>query len=115
MMLCLAHTAQAQIVFSTFKFKPTLLYYVKSLHLGFTCKGEKQVKYVKIEWCAVNEVGDVSTGMSPNLLLRKVSGTGPFSPGKKYKREAATAYIGVEKVHAMPVNICIEYMDGTDC
>lgn len=76
-MLCLAHTAQAQIVFSTFKFKPTLLYYVKSLHLGFICKGEKQVKYVKIEWCAVNE-------------------------------------IGVEKVHAMPVNICIEYMDGTD-
>lgn len=57
MMLCLAHTAQAQIVFSTFKFKPTLLYYVKSLHLGFTCKGEKQVKYVKIEWCAVNEIG----------------------------------------------------------
>lgn len=72
------------------------------------------MKYVKIEWCAVNEVGDVSTGMSPNLLLRKVSGTGPFSPGKKYKREAATAYIGVEKVHAMPVSICIEYMDGTD-
>ena len=65
MMLCLAHTAQAQIVFSTFKLKPTLLYNVKSLHLGFTCKGEKQVKYVKIEWCAVNEVGDVSTGMSP--------------------------------------------------
>ena len=114
MMLCLAHTAQAQIVFSTFKLKPTLLYNVKSLHLGFTCKGEKQVKYVKIEWCAVNEVGDVSTGMSPNLLLRKVSGTGPFSPGKKYKREAATAYIGVEKVHAMPVSICIEYLDGTD-
>lgn len=72
------------------------------------------MKYVKIEWCAVNEVGDVSTGMSPNLLLRKVSGTGPFSPGKKYKREAATAYIGVEKVHVMSVSICIEYMDGTD-
>lgn len=69
---------------------------------------------LKIEWCAVNEVGFVSKCMSPNLLLRKVSGTGPFSPGKMYKREAATAYIGVEKVHAMPVNICIEYMDGTD-
>ena len=77
MMLCFAHTAQAQIVFSTFKFKPTLLYNVKSQHLDFTC-------------------------------------TGSFLPGKKYKRDAATAYIGVEKVHAMPVSICIQYMDGTD-
>ena len=27
---------------------------------------------------------------------------------------ANAAFIGVEKVHAMPVSICIEYMDGTD-
>lgn len=109
-MMLVAHTANAQVVFSTFKLKPTLLYTSKALYVGFTCDGEKKVKYVKVEWCAVNEVGDVSVGMTPNLQLRHVSGTGPFDPGKKYKRVA----IGVEKVHAMPVSICIEYMDGTD-
>ena len=113
-MMLVAHTAKAQVVFSTFKLKPTILYTSKALHVSFTCDGEKKVKYVKVEWCAVNEVGDVSVGMTPNLQLRKVSSTGPFDPGKKYKRVANTAYIGVEKVHAMPVSICIEYMDGNE-
>lgn len=113
-MMLVAHTAKAQVVFSTFKLKPTILYTTKALHVGFTCDGEKEVKYVKVEWCAVNEVGDVSQGMTTGLQLRKVSATGPFKPGRKNKRAANTAYIGVEKVHAMPVSICIEYMDGTD-
>lgn len=47
-MLTIAHAAQAQVVFSTFKLKPTLLYTTKALHVGFTCDGEKQVKYVKV-------------------------------------------------------------------
>ena len=113
-MMAIAHAAKAQVVFSTFKLKPTLLYNVKALNVGFTCDGDKQVKYVKVEWCAVNDVGDVSVGMTPNLQLRNISGTGPFDPGKKYKRVADAAYIGVEKVHALPVSVCIEYMDGTD-
>lgn len=113
-MMIVANAAQAQVVFSTFKLKPTLLYTSKALYVSFTCDGEKKVKYVKVEWCAVNDVGDVSVGMTPNLQLRNVSSTGPFDPGKKYKRVATAAYIGVEKVHAMPVSICIEYMDGTD-
>lgn len=113
-MMTVAHTANAQVVFSTFKLKPTILYTSKALNVGFTCDGEKKVKYVKVEWCAVNEVGDVSVGMTPNLQLRKVSATGPFDTNKKYKRVANAAFIGVEKVHAMPVSVCIEYMDGTD-
>lgn len=113
-MMTIAHATQAQVVFSTFKLKPTLLYTTKALHLGFTCDGEKKVKYVKVEWCAVNEVGDVSSGMTPGLLLRTVSGTGPFAPSKKYKRMATAGYIGMEKVRALPVSISIEYMDGTD-
>ena len=113
-MMLVAHTANAQVVFSTFKLKPTILYTSKALHVGFTCDGEKEVKYVKVEWCAVNNVGDVSQGMTTGLQLRKVSATGPFKPGRKYKRVANAAYIGVEKVHEMPVSICIEYMDGTD-
>ena len=113
-MMLVAHAAKAQVEFSTFKLKPTILYTSKALHVSFTCYGEKKVKYVKVEWCAVNEVGDVSVGMTQNLQLRKVSATGPFKPGRKYKRAANTAYIGVEKVRAMPVSICIEYMDGTD-
>ena len=113
-MMLVAHTANAQVVFSTFKLKPTILYTSKALHVGFTCDGEKEVKYVKVEWCAVNNVGDVSQGMTTGLQLRKVSATGPFKPGRKYKRVANAAFIGVEKVHAMPVSICIEYMDGTD-
>ena len=113
-MMIVAHTAKAQVVFSTFKLKPTILYTSKALHVGFTCDGEKEVKYVKVEWCAVNNVGDVSQGMTTGLQLRKVSATGPFKPGRKYKRVANAAFIGVEKVHAMPVSICIEYMDGTD-
>ena len=113
-MMIVAQTANAKVVFSTFKLKPTILYTSKSLHVGFTCDGEKEVKYVKVEWCAVNNVGDVSQGMTTGLQLRKVSATGPFKPGRKYKRVANAAYIGVEKVHAMPVSICIEYMDGTD-
>ncbi len=113
-MMAVANAAQAQVVFSTFKLKPTLLYTSKALYVSFTCDGEKKVKYVKVEWCAVNDVGDVSVGMTPNLQLRNVSSTGPFDPGKKYKRVATAAYIGVEKVHALPVSICIEYMDGTD-
>ena len=112
--MLVAHTANAQVVFSTFKLKPTILYTSKALHVGFTCDGEKEVKYVKVEWCAVNNVGDVSQGMTTGLQLRKVSATGPFKPGRKYKRVANAAFIGVEKVHAMPVSICIEYMDGTD-
>ena len=113
-MMLVAHTANAQVVFSTFKLKPTILYTSKALHVGFTCDGEKEVKYVKVEWCAVNNVGDVSQGMTAGLQLRKVSATGPFKPGRKYKREAIAAFVGVEKVRAMPVSICIEYMDGTD-
>ena len=113
-MMLVAHTANAQVVFSTFKLKTTILYTSKALHVGFTCDGEKEVKYVKVEWCAVNNVGDVSQGMTTGLQLRKVSATGPFKPGRKYKRVANAAFIGVEKVHAMPVSICIEYMDGTD-
>ena len=113
-MMLVAHAAKAQVVFSTFKLKPTILYTSKALHVSFTCDGEKKVKYVKVEWCAVNNVGDVSQGMTTGLQLRKVSATGPFKPGKKYKRGALAAYIGVEKVRAMPVSICIEYMDGTD-
>ena len=113
-MMLVAHAAKAQVVFSTFKLKPTILYTSKALHVSFTCDGENKVKYVKVEWCAVNEVGDVSVGMTSGMQLRTVSATGPFDPGKKYKRVANTAYIGVEKVHAMPVSICIEYMDGTD-
>ena len=112
-MMLIAHAANAQVVFSTFKLKPTILYTSKALHVSFTCDGEKKVKYVKVEWCAVNNVGDVSQGMTTGLQLRKVSATGPFKPGRKYKREANAAFIGVEKVHAMPVSICIEYMDGT--
>ena len=113
-MMLVAHAAKAQVVFSTFKLKPTILYTSKALHVGFTCDGEKEVKYVKVEWCAVNNVGDVSQGMTAGLQLRKVSATGPFKPGRKYKREAIAAFVGVEKVRAMPVSICIEYMDGTD-
>lgn len=113
-MILVAHTANAQVVFSTFKLKPTILYTSKALHVSFTCDGEKKVKYVKVEWSAVNEVGDVSVGMTSGLQLRTVSATGPFDANKKYKRVANAAFIGVEKVHAMPVSICIEYMDGTD-
>ena len=113
-MMLVAHAAKAQVVFSTFKLKPTILYTSKALHVSFTCDGEKKVKYVKVEWCAVNNVGDVSQGMTTGLQLRKVSATGPFKPGRKYKRGALAAYIGVEKARAMPVSICIEYMDGTD-
>ncbi len=113
-MMLVACTAKAQVVFSAFKLKPTLLYYSKELYASFTCDGEKKVKYVKVEWCAVNEVGDVSVGMTPNLQLRTVSSTGPFDTNRKYKRVAKNAFLGVEKVHALPVSICIEYMDGTD-
>ena len=113
-MMLVAHAAKAQVVFSTFKLKPTILYTSKALHVSFTCDGEKKVKYVKVEWCAVNNVGDVSQGMTTGLQLRKVSATGPFKPERKYKREAIAAFVGVEKVRAMPVSICIEYMDGTD-
>ena len=113
-MMLVAHTANAQVEFSAFKLKPTILYTSKALHVSFTCYGEKKVKYVKVEWCAVNNVGDVSQGMTTGLQLRKVSATGPFKPGRKYKRVANAAFIGVEKVRAMPVSICIEYMDGTD-
>ena len=113
-MILVAHTANAQVVFSTFKLKPTILYTSKALHVSFTCDGEKKVKYVKVEWSAVNEVGDVSVGMTSGLQLRTVSATGHFDTNKKYKRVANAAFIGVEKVHAMPVSICIEYMDGTD-
>ena len=72
-MMLVANAAKAQVVFSTFKLKPTILYTSKALHVSFTCDGEKKVKYVKVEWSAVNEVGDVSVGMTPNLQLRKVS------------------------------------------
>lgn len=40
-MLTIAHAAQAQVVFSTFKLKPTLLYTTKALYVSFTCDGEK--------------------------------------------------------------------------
>ena len=113
-MMLVAHAAKAQVVFSTFKLKPTILYTSKALHVSFTCDGDKKVKYVKVEWCAVNNVGDVSQGVTAGVSLRTVSATGPFKPGKKYKRGALAAFIGVEKVRAMPVSITIEYMDGTD-
>lgn len=113
-MITVAHAAKAQITFTTFKLKPTLLYNVKELHTGFMCDGDKTVKYVKVEWCAVNAVGDVASGSTPGLRLRTASSTGPFKPGKKYKRMGAASFIGMEKVRALPVGISIEYMDGTE-
>ena len=52
-MMLVAHAAKAQVVFSTFKLKPTILYTTKALHAGFTCEGDKKVKYVKVEWSGV--------------------------------------------------------------
>ena len=45
-MMLVVHTAKAQVVFSTFKLKPTILYYSRALNVSFTCDGEKKVKYV---------------------------------------------------------------------
>ena len=36
-MMLVAHAAKAQVVFSTFKLKPTILYTSKALHVSFTC------------------------------------------------------------------------------
>ncbi len=108
-------SAVAQIKVSSFKLKPTMLFNSKDLYMSFTLTdGQKKAKYVRVEWCAVNRVGDVCQGLTTGLLLRKASSTGPFSAGKKYKRLANASFIGVEKVKAMPVSINIEYMDGTD-
>ena len=73
-MMLVAHAAKAQVVFSTFKLKPTILYTSKALHVSFTCDGEKKVKVSFDEIQADLDGDGYVTLKDAAKLIRLISG-----------------------------------------
>lgn len=104
-------SAKAQIVFSRFTSDPYFLKTVNVLYMNFTLEGEKEAKYVKVHWRAINNVGDLMPLTDP--LPVTTTATGPWKAGKKYKT-STQPYKVYQKIWPIPLDITIVYMDGEE-
>lgn len=86
----------------------------------FKITGEKAVKYVRVHYYGVNQVGDaVSSDIvgavnanAKHTKYRILDLTGPFEPGKSYSRWASGTFWYPMKVTAFPYLVEIIYADG---
>lgn len=119
--------AQAQVVFSKFKFikdNPMGMFPTrKATDSQFKITGDKVVKYVDVMYSGVNRVGDAISsdivgGVNANAKHTKykmMRCAGPFEPGKSYKRWAgATFYYREKDIVAFPSMIILSYKEGAD-
>lgn len=121
--MSIADSANAQVVFSKFKFHVADINNFAKLQLEtkFKVTGEKGVKYVTVGWAAVNDVGDaicddIVGGVNANVQHTKyhnIKHTGPYKQGKSY-----TSHFGIyyffdrRKPTAFPYRLTIDYMGG---
>lgn len=121
-MMMVFMSSSAQVEFTKFKLSVANLYNFsqKMLDLSFKVTSDKNLKYVKVTWSGVNEVGDaivseVVGGVNANTKHTKfkiVECTGPFESKKKYTRHASPYYYKQKNVVPFPVNVVIDYMGG---
>lgn len=113
--------AQAQVVFNKWKVKHGIYKAYHLLEVQYTVTSEKPIKYMTYGYYGVNEVGDAI--MSQKKVLdstpvgyyeMKVKATGPFEPGKKYKRFCDPAFFTPIKIVLLPSLLKFEYLDGTE-
>lgn len=86
----------AQIQFSEFKFFVANIYDFSQLQLEvkFKVTSERNLKYVNVHFCPVNQVGDaicddIVGGVNANTKFSKyqlIQATGPFETKKSYKK-----------------------------
>ena len=118
-------TCFSQVSFSKFKFIKDSPFGCcpgrKATDVKFKVTGDKEVKYVRVLYVGVNQVGDavsgqvagaVNAGKEP-LKHRYLDLTGPFSPGENYSRWASNSFLYPQKVTAFPLQIDIIYRNGT--
>lgn len=113
--------ADAQVVFNKWKVKHWVYQAYHLLEVQYTVTSEKPIKYMTYGFYGVNEVGDAVMSqvkvMDPTPVgyyEKKVKATGPFEPGKKYKRFCDPAFFTPIKIVLLPSSLKFEYMDGTE-
>jgi len=124
-MLLMGMSADAQVVFTKFKFIkdspfgafPTR----KATDAKFKVTGDKTIKTMKVQYSGVDQVNDavcsnIVGAVNANVKHTKYNFfmvTGPYEPGKTYSRWASGSFFYPTKVTAFPQEIYIDYMDRT--
>lgn len=116
----------AQVSFSKFKFIKDSPFGCcpgrKATDVKFEVTGERMIKYVRVLYVGVNQVGDAVSGDivgavnagKEHTKNRILDLTGPFMPGETYARWASASFIYALKVTAFPLQINIIYKDGEE-
>ena len=112
----------AQIQFSEFKFFVANIYDFSQLQIEvkFKLTSERNLKYVNVHFCPVNQVGDaicddIVGGVNANTKFSKyhrIQATGPFETKKTYKRHFGIYHISGKKPTPFPHMVTIDYMGG---
>ena len=123
-LLCSSLSSNAQVEFTKFKFgKDSPLGCCpgrKMTQAKFTVTADKAIKYVKVHYYGVNEVGDAVSSDIVGAVNANVEPTkyyilslmGPYEPGEKYSRWASGTFWYPMKVTAFPHHVELIYMDG---
>ena len=117
MLLILGMNADAQVVFTKFKFgkdspfgmAPTR----KMTDMKYTVNGTKPIKKIAVRYIAVDQVNDAVGCTLSKMKKFQVLLTGPFEPSKSYSRWASATIWYPHKITAFPYRIIIDYMDGS--
>lgn len=119
-MLVTVFSASSQVVYNKWKLKKGIWDSFYILENKFTITADKTVKYIHYIYCGVNEVGDtvdsqisVLNPQPTKIIHRRVCSTGPYEPGKSYKRVLEPAFIYKTKIKLVPIFLKVDYMDGT--
>lgn len=117
---------QAQVTFSKFKFIKDSPFGCcpgrRATDVKFEVTGDRMVKYIRVLYVGVNQVGDAVSGDivgavnagKEHTKNRILNLTGPFEPGQAYSRWASASFIYKLKVTAFPLEINIIYRDGEE-
>ena len=111
-----------EIVFHKFALKKNgYVKVVKDLWTSFTASGDVQLKYVRVQWYAVNPVGDAIDGQvsaldqnGTNIYLKGSRIVGPITMNKKRYCTFGHSVITNLDVTAIPKYVTLTYMDGTE-
>lgn len=122
MAIAMSLNATAQVQFSEFKFFVANIYDFSQLQLEmkFKVTSERNLKYVNVYFCPVNQVGDaicddIVGGVNANVKHSKyhfIQATGPFEPKKSYKKHFGIYHISGKKPTPFPSKIIVDYMGG---
>ena len=118
--------ASAQVSFSKFKFIKDSPFGCcpgrKATDAKFEVTGSRMIKYVRVLYVGINQVGDAVSGQIAGAVNagkeptknRILNLTGPFEPGQSYSRWATASFIYPMKITAFPLQITLIYKDGEE-